>query len=88
MKCGTQVENKETKSLYNSPCFIVKTDEHNTSYIYDAFKASHFSAWQSTLSERFSSYDVMIKSLRDNLPTYANNTKKILEGQLIDIDNK
>jgi hypothetical protein len=76
------------KESYNSPCFIIKTDEHNTSYIYDAFKASHFSAWQSTLSERFSSYDVMIQNLRNNLPVYDQNAKKILGGQPISIDDE
>lgn len=64
---------------YDSPCIIVETSEDQPGYFYDAFDASHFGAWDTTVAERIVDYDATIRELQSKLATYADLVSKMLE---------
>lgn len=66
---------------YDSPCFIVSASAESgedRGYFYDAFKISHFRAYETEAAERITDYNATIMALKENLRAYAKNVQKML----------
>jgi hypothetical protein len=67
------------KVAYDSHCLIVETSDEHPSYFYGAFKASHFSAWDTNFAVQIYDYDATIKDLESKLNKYAETVSRMLE---------
>jgi hypothetical protein len=64
----------------DSPCLIVETTEQHPGYFYDAFKKSHFGAWDTNAVTRIYDYDQIIDELQHKLTAYSEMVSKMLEA--------
>ena len=64
---------------YDSPCLIIETSSDRPSYFYDAFDASHFSAWDTNVAERIYDYEETIHRLESKIDKYADMASQMLQ---------